>query len=333
MKWIYCRNVLKMAMALALLTLSSLSLKGQPVNPNSSREARELLDFITQLSGKQILAGQHSYCNDLKRPMDSVLAITGKQPALWGSDLMGYDHGSHDTRQEVIDQAIDYHKNGKIITLMYHMVKPWDHDSKSYALSVKGRVTDEQWEKVIDSSSVEHAQWLEKIDHIAKYLKQLREMDIPVLWRPFHEMNGNWFWYGDRKGEDGIQKLWKLMYDRYVNHHHLDNLIWVWNPNAPREDAFAYEHYYPGDGYVDILAADIYANDYKQSHHDELVALGNGKPIAIGECGELPTRKILKEQPQWVWFMCWVGHVWEKENRRTVKRLYRSKKVVTSDEL
>ncbi len=324
---------LNLVIMMLLMALFSNKAVSQPVNPNASEEAKRLLAYIGQFSGGKLLAGQHSYCNDLQRPLDSVLAITGKRPALWGSDLMGYDHGSEDTRQEVITEAIKHHKSGKIITLMYHMVKPWHHDRKSYALSVKGRVTDEQWEKVIDPTTEEHAQWLGKIDHIAMYLKQLRDMDIPVLWRPFHEMNGNWFWYGDRKGEDGIQKLWKQMYDRYVNYHHLNNLIWVWNPNAPREDAFAYEMYYPGNDYVDILAADIYANDYKQSHHDGLLDLGNGKPIAIGECGELPTKKVLREQPQWAWFMCWVGHAWGKENRRKVKRLYRSKKVVTLGEL
>jgi len=324
---------MKILATLVILLVFSFQLKSQPVNPKASKEARELLAFISELSGEKILAGQHSYCNDLVTPMDSVVAITGKFSAIWGSDLMGYDHGSDDTRQEVIDEAIHQYNKGSIITLMYHMVKPWDHDSLSFARSVKGMVTDGQWEKVINPETKEHAQWLAKIDHIAGYLKQLQDRNIPVLWRPFHEMNGDWFWYGNRKGENGIQKLWKQMYDRYVNYHHLDNLIWVWNANAPRKNAFDYALFYPGNNYVDILAADIYANDYKQSHHDQLVKLGNGKPIAIGECGQLPTPEILNQQPQWVWFMCWVGHLWQANERSEVQRLYQDKKVVTRDEL
>lgn len=80
-------------------------------------------------------------------------------------------------------------------------------------------------------------------------LKKFRDAGIPVLWRPYHEMNGMWFWYGNRPGEKGIQKLWKMMYDRYVNYHHLNNLIWVWNANAPRDwkddEAYAYELFIP----------------------------------------------------------------------------------------
>ena len=63
------------------------------------------------------------------------------------------------------------------------------------------------------------------------------------------------------------------MYDRFVNYHKLNNLIWIWNANAPRDwkddEAYEYHLFYPGPEFVDILAADIYKGDYKQSHHDD----------------------------------------------------------------
>ena len=145
------------------------------------------------------------------------------------------------------------------------------------------------------------------------------------------------FWYGDRKGPEGFQKLWKIMYDRYVHHHQLNNLIWVWNANAPRDwendQAYDYELYYPGNKYVDVLAADIYKNDYKQSHHDQLLDLGKGKLIAIGECGVLPTPKIIAAQTEWVWFMDWARFIWTANKPEDVKTLYRSPKVLTLDEI
>ncbi|HKK10457.1 MAG TPA: glycosyl hydrolase, partial [Bacteroidales bacterium] len=90
---------------------------------------------------------------------------------------------------------------------------------------------------------------------------------------------------------------------------------------------------YPGNKYVDVLAADIYANDYKQSHHDQLLELGEGKPIAIGECGQLPTPEILSDQPHWVWFMCWSNHIWNANEPEQTRRLYQHQKVVTLNEL
>ena len=97
---------------------------------------------------------------------------------------------------------------------------------------------------------------------IAALLTQLRDADIPVLWRQYHEMHGSWFWWGGREGDWGYAALYRQLYERFVSVHHLDKLIWVWNTNAPRADAAAHAGFYPGHDVVDILAADVYANDY-----------------------------------------------------------------------
>jgi mannan endo-1,4-beta-mannosidase len=71
------------------------------------------------------------------------------------------------------------------------------------------------------------------------------------------------------------------------------------------KEARAYSDFYPDPATVDILAADVYRQDYCQSHHDELISLGMNKPIALGEIGEVPTDSILNAQPNWTWFMIW----------------------------
>jgi len=304
----------------------------QPVNPNATKEARDLLNYLYSIKGQYILSGQHNYDHELLRSTDSVKAITGQLPAIWGADFLGAGN-----RQNLVDQAVIQHNQGNIITLMYHQVKPFDHDSLGFQRSVKGRVSDEEWQEIVTPGTPYYNMLIEKLDNVAGYLKQLQDKNIPVLWRPYHEMNGIWFWYGDRKGKDGFQKLWKIIYERYVHHHQLNNLIWVWNANAPRDwendQAYDYELYYPGDEYVDVLAADIYKNDYKKSHHDQLINLGKGKLIAIGECGVLPTPKIISAQTEWVWFMDWARFIWTANDPEEVKALYMSPKVLTLDEI
>lgn len=298
----------------------------QPVNPDATPEAIELLEYLYSISGKEILSGQHNYAHELTRSNDSIRAMTGKTPALWGTDISSLD-------DDLFKEAERQYKNGVIITLMYHQVKPFHHDSLGFHRSVQGMVTDEQWEQIVTPGTEYHTLWLEKIDQRAEVLKKFRDAGIPVLWRPYHEMNGMWFWYGNRPGENGIQKLWKIMYDRYVNLHNLHNLIWVWNANAPRDwkddEAYAYELFYPGNEYVDILAADIYKNDYKQSHHDELIELGKGKLIALGEVGVLPTPEILLQQPKWAWFMCWANFPWTNNTHEQVQNLYNDPRVIS----
>ena len=302
----------------------------QPVNHNATKEAKDLLKYLYDLKGKSILSGQHNYPSDLVRSSDSIKAMTGKFPAIWGTDIS-------DINDKVVNKIIEQYKNGSIITIMYHQVKPFDHDSLGFERSVKGMVTDQQWKQIVTPGTKYHAMWLEKIDKRAELLKKLQDANIPVLWRPYHEMNGMWFWYGNRPGPDGIQKLWKMLYDRLVNFHHLNNLIWVWNANAPRDwpkdEAYSYELFYPGAAFVDVLAADVYKNDYKLSHHDQLIALGKGKLIALGEVGVMPTPQILMSQPQWTWFMCWASFPWTDNSREAVKTLYNDPRVITKDEI
>jgi len=322
--------------------------KTEPVNPDASPEARELLSFLYSIRGEHIVSGQHNYRRGILQSTDSVEAITGKVPALWGVDIAVVDSGKDTRYWDVaiglqntakLDEAIRQYRKGAIVTMMYHGVKPFDHDSLGFRGSVQGRVTDEEWEQIITPGTEYHNMWLEKIDIRAEYLKILKDAGVPVLWRPLHEMNGMWFWWGDRQGENGVQKLWKMMYDRYVNHHKLNNLIWVWNPNAPRDkkgnEAYDYHLFYPGAEYVDILAADIYGKEkeYKQSHHDDLLELADGKIIAIGECGRVPTPEILAQQPEWTWFMVWANMCWTANTHEQIRELYSEERVLTLDEM
>ncbi len=114
-----------------------------------------------------------------------------------------------------------------------------------------------------------------------------------------------------------------------VNYGFVDENHEPVNPNAPRGNTGPLEAYFPGLEYVDILAADVYGNDYKQSHHEDMLKLAQGKPIALGECGQLPTPEILEKQPMWTWFMCWSGFLYKKNEPEAVKELYDAERVLT----
>jgi mannan endo-1,4-beta-mannosidase len=117
----------------------------------------------------------------------------------------------------------------------------------------------------------------------------------------------------------------------------LDNLIWVWNANTPRDrendEAYDYDLYFPGLEYVDVLAADVYHNDYKQSHHDDLLKLAKGKVIALGEVGEVPSPEILDNQPMWTWFMILVQWAETHNTRQQIKNLYDYPRTLSHDEV
>jgi mannan endo-1,4-beta-mannosidase len=311
----------------------------KPVNSNATKEARQLLSFLYSVQGKYTITGQHNFASDLERYDKIVHEMTDKFPAVWGADFSFMAEGDNapkfqhcgpmnltapfgpcevngltkdQLRQGVIDKAKEKYAEGRIITLMWHCCFPNNGDECNgddiWRLSER-LPSQEEWNELVTDGTELNAKWKQQMDGVAKYLKQLQDSNIPVLWRPFHEMNGVWFWWCNKPGDNGFKKLWIAMYKYFTDHHKLNNLIWVWNTNAPRnklnDEAGPYADFFPGREYVDVLAADVYSNDWKQSHHDQLVELGGGKIIALGEVGNAPSAEIYDRQAQWSWFMVW----------------------------
>ena len=323
---------------IVLLLFISQSLFSQsftPVNKNTSPEAKRLLNYLYSINGKHMLSGQHNMNEDMNRWSDTVKTITGKYPAVWGTDFI-WDW-KKDNGQAIVDECIKKNKEGYLITLMWHQGRPTDEPPFGWKESIQGKLTDAQWNELVTPGTALYKRWLAQIDVVAGYLKQLEQAHVPILWRPYHEMNGIWFWWGNRKGKDGIAKLWKMMYDRYVNHFHLNNLLWVWGANGPRDipgdEAYPYKDFYPGNDYVDVLGSDVYHMDYEQKDYQELLDLAKGKIIALTECGELPNDLILNAQPKWAWFLVWADWVSTHNTKEQVKAVYDREQTLTHDEV
>lgn len=305
----------------------------EPVNKNATSEARALLHYLYTLKGKKIISGHQNYIGQFDTYPNQVQKMTGKRPALWGCDFITYYRGS--SAQKIVDEVYKESKAGYIITLMWHAGRPQDDPPFGWKESIQAKMTDAEWNELITPGTRLHTRWMRQCDTIASYLKQLQSLGVPVLWRPYHENNGVWFWWGNRKGPNGSAKLYSMMYDRFVNYHHLNNLLWVWNTNAPRQlirdEAYAYKDFLPELDIVDVLATDVYNNDYRQSHHDELVGLSGGKPVALGEVGGAPTPETLDSQQQWSWFMIWGNWLNSHNTPDGIRALYRYPRIVTHE--
>jgi mannan endo-1,4-beta-mannosidase len=148
---------------------------------------------------------------------------------------------------------------------------------------------------------------VQQVDTAAEFLKQLQDAHTPVLWRPMHENNGGFFWWGGRPGQFGTAQLYRELYDRMVDLHHLDNLLWVWNQNGPATFG-EFHRFFPGPNFVDVVSDDKYRS-LDDKYYWELPDLANGKPIALREVGVPPPAEVLKAQTRWIWFMDWAGGV------------------------
>ncbi len=293
-----------------------------PVTPQASPEARALLQFLYDISGKYTLSGQHNPPNAGSRNSRFASNYIGKTPIIFGSDwghAKAGDSDSYLARPDIVQEAIRQHRLGSLVALCWHAVPPTANEPITFRLlpgsdpkalsSVQGKLLDEQFRDVLTPGTALYDHWCAQVDTIAVFLKQLQDAHVPVLWRPYHEMNGDWFWWGGRTGENGTIALYRQMFDRLVNHHHLNNLIWVWSVDRPSRPGMEHAKYFPGIQFVDVLALDVYGSDFNQSYYESLVSLSQGKPLALAEVGNPPTPEILQQQPKWTYYMTWANMV------------------------
>ena len=278
-------------------------------NPNATAEAVRLYDYLCSLNGRGCLTGQmeSGWCGTHEHEINYLLMRTGRMPAIRGLDFIDNDFGG------VVRRAGDWHARGGIVTICWHTGADF---ASSYMQSKEDEL---DWENAFTEGTEQHRALLAGMDRAVPYLKRLQHMGVPVLWRPFHEMDGKWFWWG-RGGAEGFVKLWRLMYDRYTNLHGLNNLIWVLGfSDAPGDLA----PWYPGDDVVDILGGDSYQGGAQGELYRKCTAIApEGMPVCYHENGEIPTAQMMKdENAPWVWFMTWHTRWLTSEEFNTGERL------------
>ncbi|HEX8350141.1 MAG TPA: glycosyl hydrolase [Hymenobacter sp.] len=288
-------------------------------NPKATKEAKALYAYINDMYGKKMLSGQMWASwgiDELKYIQDS----TGKQPALRGMDFI-----DRRQNQAEVQRAIDWWKTGGIPTVMWHWGAP--SVGQGYENSKKPVSIDSIF---IKDTPQYKAFWAE-LEEKGDLLEQLNKANVPVLWRPFHELNGNWFWWG-KQGPEKFKRLWITMYDYYTKKRKLNNLIWVLCYTGKPDAAW-----YPGDQYVDIAGADTYSRDNAPQapmYQAMQTIVADRMPITYHECGIPPDPDAcLKQGTMWSWWMEWHTSHLQKLDPKYLRYLYGHELVITKDEV
>ncbi len=209
--------------------------------------------------------------------LDQYVAETGKYPSILGMDLGRCGLLLPTAKDEhkpifskVLCELVDYAAQGGIITIASHFTNPTKDYEKSAAIGQqdRGHLGDENaWHDLITDGTKLNKPFKWELTLDADFLCALRDNGVPVIWRPFHEHNGGWFWFGPVQGEeyggdmpaDTLPSVWRYMYN-YFAERGLDNLLWEYAPNCMNSDRAATDvmYSYPGDEYVDMLGLDWY---------------------------------------------------------------------------
>lgn len=305
------------------------------VTPNPSNEAKSLYQFLYDNYGEKIISGVMTL-NSFDES-DWLLQQTGKEPALLGIDIMhnNRNYTWYDEMTPVNDAITWYRKNG-IPIICWHWRDPMRQTEGFYAPHVQNNQpkTDFDITKIFEPSSPEYAAMISDIDYTAELFKNLQNANVPILWRPIHEAAGGWFWWGTG-GPEACKELYHIMFDRMVNYHGLNNLIWVWTSQPGDAD------WYPGDEYVDIVGRDIYQDGDHQSHVLQFNSMNEEyagtKMITLSEVGSFPdVDNLINDGAAWSWYMPWYGDFTRDAFYNSLdlwKKMFASDYVITLDEM
>jgi mannan endo-1,4-beta-mannosidase len=238
------------------------------VDPNAGELTQNLYHNLHYYSGKGIMFGHQAtldygytwHSSDL--PSDSLRSdvkdVSGSFPAVYGWDVNyvanpQFDDSTRNARVSLqLKRDRGVFERGGILTYEWHMYNPGTGKSFYDTTAVVHRI--------IPGGDL-HEVLKQNLDKAAAYFRELAP--VPVIFRPWHEHNGDWFWWcrGSTKEEDYIA-LWRFTVEYMRDHHGLDNLIYAYSPDRSRIYINDFENGYlwgyPGDEYVDIIGLDNY---------------------------------------------------------------------------
>ncbi|PRY53966.1 mannan endo-1,4-beta-mannosidase [Arcticibacter pallidicorallinus] len=268
----------------------------------ASAETQKLFGNLFRLKDEKILFGHqdalaYGYGWKYEDNRSDIKDITGEHPALYGWDIGGIEHGSQvnidsvpfSKMKDFIRAAYD---RGGVNTISWHLDNPVN--GKSSWDTIPGSV-----EKILPGGE-KHSVYNMWLDRVSEFMKDLKGSDgklVPVLFRPFHELTGTWFWWGKRQcSSEDFKKLWIYTFDYLRSKKGVHNLIYVYN-TADFASPEEFLERYPGNKYADVLSFDAYqfgsrenGSAFRKNTEAKMTIIAGlaktkGKLIALAETG------------------------------------------------
>jgi len=276
----------------------------KPIDKKATKETKALFANLKKLSEKHILFGHqhatqygHGWNGDENR--SDVKSVTGSHPGVIGVDFSGL-YGPSEAAIEkqklsLIKYISEAYNRGGVITAAWHFNNPvsktnfyWNDSNAVAAVKniVPGGSHHEKYKSI-----------LKNIAAVAKATKGEDGKLVPIIFRPFHEFDGDWFWWGAKHCKiDEFKTLWQFTVTYLKDSLKVHNFIYAFSPDNKFLTEQKYLERYPGNDFVDLLGVDNYGDFGRDGRYDldagykklkivSDVALKNGKLAAFTETG------------------------------------------------
>ena len=257
---------LKLILIICLPSFLGLNLKAQSLVDNeATTETKALYRNLSELAGKHILFGQQDATNyghdwSVGENRSDIKDVCGSHPAMIGDDFdkltVKDEKRLEEGRKHLLKTITDTYERGGVITICWHSVNPVNGGSFYWEKNPVEAVAH------ILPGGTKHQQYLLYLDRIAEVAHEAKGKGgelIPIIFRPFHEFDGDWFWWGSAHcTKKEFICLWRFTVDYLKDTKLVHNFLYAFSPDCKFTTEKEYLERYPGDKYVDILGTDNY---------------------------------------------------------------------------
>lgn len=255
--------------------LTTANVKTYMVDPNATAETVALFYNLKKLSKTKFAIGQqdafNGFYNNGSTSQSDIMKTTGFDPALLGSDFMFITDKSNNGQannwfyQQELKITSDVkaaYSKGMINIFCWHLREP-NNETSFYASDMTASQQATAFKSILPGG-VNNDWYKLKLDKVASVVSNLKGSNgelIPIIFRPFHEFDGSWFWWGANYcSPDDYKAAYQFTVDYLKNTKGVHNILYAFSPDNSYSTSTNYLSRYPGDGYVDILGMDNYGD-------------------------------------------------------------------------
>jgi len=241
---------------------------GKPIDGKATRETKALYRNLDKLAEHHTLFGHqhateygHGWIGDKDR--SDVKSVVGSHPAVIGVDISGFTGLSEkeieSNKEKLRQNIIDTYNRGGVTTIAWHFSNPLSPGGFYWKDSVSVPAV-----KYLIPGGKGHEKYKLILKNIANWAKSLKTVDgtlVPVIFRPFHEFDGDWFWWGKPYcTTEEFKSLWRFTVSYLRDAQQVHNFIYAFSPDNRFSTEQEYLERYPGNEWVDMLGVDNYGD-------------------------------------------------------------------------
>lgn len=270
------KTILPLLFLLVILSAATNAQRNRPIDPQATKETRALYYNLTKLSRHHTLFGHqhateygHGWAGEPGR--SDVKSVTGSHPAVIGVDFSGFTVGTPaaiaKTKENVRKNIIDTYNRGGVTTVAWHFSNPVSKGGFNWVDSVSLPAV-----KYIIPGGSAHEQYKDILKGIGEFANSVRGADgklVPMLFRPFHEFDGGWFWWGKPHcTKEEFVTLLRFTVTYLRDSMRVHNFIYTFSPDNRFNSEEEYLDRYPGDAYIDMVGVDNYGDMGRDNKYD-----------------------------------------------------------------